>query len=223
MRNVPTEKDSARAQGKVTIQRALEAFEQHHLIRGTKDSDRWVLARKYEDGKIRSDMLTEVVSLWGGRLFVGGDIDDCSFAYYSGPSDRFHLRKLAWMGRCQDILYYVAQKAQIGLTDGGALVWTWDNDVARYDLWTMLTDEHAHWSDEEREGIEDAMRYVDDGEYRVLDKLCECLEDPAGALPGSNFGKRLSSRVIYAWAAVHRLCEILLGPNPADPRGDLAP
>lgn len=217
MNELPTEADSARAQGKVTIQRALEAFKDHHLIRGDKTSDRWVLARKYEDGAVDSTMLTEVVSLWGGRIFVGGDIDDCSFAYYSDRRD--HLSKLAWMGRCQDIFYYVAQKAQIGLNDGGALTWVWDSDAARYDLYQLAMAEDA--TADEKACFIEAMGYVDDGEFMVWEKLYNGVTNPCD-LPGK-LGKRLSSRVIYAWAALHRLCEILLGTNPADPRGDLCP
>jgi hypothetical protein len=168
-------------------------------------------------------MLTEIISLWGGRIFVGGDIDDCSFAYYSDTGNdhpEHHLRKLAWMGRCQDILYYVAQKAEIGMTDQGKLVWTWDNDAARYDLYQMAMDKDC-WDDDTREEFIEIMGWVDDGEFFVWERLYKAVTDPCD-IP-SKLGKRLSARVIYAWAALHRLCEILLGPNPADPRGDLCP
>jgi hypothetical protein len=163
----------------------------------------------------------EIISLYGGRIFVGGDIDDCTYGYYSTnrhDSD-VHLRKVAWMGRCQDIDYYVAQKAQIGMTDGGKLVWTWDNDVARYDLYQLAQEED--YDEETREAILDIITYVDDGEYAVWERLYQCLDDPYDAAP--KLGRRLSGRVVYTWAAMRRLCEILLGPNPADPRGDLCP
>lgn len=127
------------------ISLATEAFVNHQLI--LCDKERWRIARR-RDGLVETTYCTEVVSLWGGRLYVGGDIDDCVFAYYSDSTAP--IDKLCWIGRCNDVGYYVCQKAQIGMTDNGKLT----------------------------------------------------LEGRGGA-------RGPSARVVYAWAAVRRLCELL--------------
>jgi hypothetical protein len=98
------------------ISLARSAFTRHQLV-GCRE-DCWRIARLNESGKIEGAYATEIVSLWGGRLFVGGDIDDCVFAYYSDSPD--HIDKLRWIGMCDDI-DYVCQKAQMGMTDNGKL------------------------------------------------------------------------------------------------------
>jgi len=128
------------------ISLAIDAFANHQLIRC--EQDRWHISRMTTDGRIESTYTTEIISLWGGRLFVGGDIDDCVFAYYSDSPN--HIDKLRWIGKCEDVGWYVCEKAQIGMTDNGKLT------MERY---------------------------------------------------GRNRGP--SARVVYAWAAVRRLCELL--------------
>jgi hypothetical protein len=110
------------------------------------ENDRWRIAGKTEGGRTESAYATEIISLWGSRLYVGGDIDDCVFAY-SDNSDS--VAKLRWIGKCNDVGYYVCQKAQIGMTDNGKLT-----------------------------------------------------------LEGRGRNRGPSARVIYAWAAVRRLCEL---------------
>jgi len=127
-------------------QLAIEAFSRHELIYTSYDQDRWRIAR-VERGEIKSTYATEIISLWGGRLYVGGDIDDCIFAYYSDSANP--IDKLKWIGRNNDVGYYVCQKAQIGMTDNG-----------------KLTTE------------------------------------------GRGKNKGPSARVVYAWAAVRRLCDL---------------
>lgn len=127
------------------ISLATEAFRDHRLIRC--EGDRWRIAKVKDNGKVESAYATEIISLWGARLYVGGDIDDCIFAYSDNPDP---IAKLRWIGRCDDVGYYVCQKAQIGMTDSG-----------------KLTTE------------------------------------------GRGRNKGPSARVVYAWAAVRRLCELL--------------
>ncbi len=97
------------------ISLATEAFSRHRLV--WRDSDRWRIARVAENGRISSTYATEIVSLWGSRIYVGGDVDDCVFAYADTSN---HMRKLRWIGLCDDI-GYVHEKAMIGLSDGGRL------------------------------------------------------------------------------------------------------
>lgn len=92
---------------------ASDAFARHKIVE--RREDRWRLAR-VEDGRIQSPYHTEIVSLWGERLFVGGDVDDCVFAY-AGTSD--HVAKVRWLA--QSSLDYACEKAKIGLTDSGKL------------------------------------------------------------------------------------------------------
>jgi len=126
------------------ISLATESFANHQLV--LCDRDRWRIARMSRD-RIESCYAAEIISLWGMRLYVGGDIDDCIFAY-SDNSDP--IAKLRWIGKCEDVGHYVCQKAQIGMTDSGKLT----------------------------------------------------LEGRGGA-------RGPSARVVYAWAAVRRLCELL--------------
>lgn len=200
-----------------TIKAAIQAFRRHHLIDGSYDNGRWFIARKYDDGTIDGTYATEIISLRGGRLFVGGDIDDCVFAYYSGPKDSpyFHEHKLSWIGRCQDVSYYVAQKARIGLTDNGKLTAEWNSDVAQYELQQMLNDKDLELSKDEREGLEEAMHACDDGEERVIAHLFEVLQDPSSMI-SDDLGTVTAPRVIYAWAACRKLCQILNGPATDD-------
>lgn len=126
---------------------ATEAFARHELVDNPCEGW-WRIARKDPDGRIDGNYAAEIISLWGGRLFVGGDIEDCVFAYYSDSRDP--VAKLRWIGKCEDVGWYVCQKAQIGLSDSG-----------------RLTTE------------------------------------------GRGRNKGPSARVVYAWAAARRLCQLL--------------
>jgi hypothetical protein len=61
-----------------TIKMAIEAFKNHQLVMDDTANGRWRIARKYDDGTFRSDMATEIISLWGGRLFAAGVLTDTS-------------------------------------------------------------------------------------------------------------------------------------------------
>lgn len=208
---------SASAHNLRTIRAAIRAFRKHELIEGDENSRRWRIARRYDDGSVMGQYASEVVSLWGGRLYAGGDISECVFAYYSDTNDghpEHHRHKLCWIGRGQDVCYYIHQKATIGIGCNGKLTSTWDDDVARHELQELLDDEDQEWSDEEREAIEYAQSLCSDGEEWVIHHLYENIRDPYD-LP-NNLGKVVSTRVIYAWAACRKVCQLLWGPAKDD-------
>jgi hypothetical protein len=192
------------------IDQAIDAFKDHEIV-DTKDGH-WRIMKRDKDGHLTNIHYAEIVSLWGGRLFVGGDIDDCVFAYYGDYSD--HLSKLRWIGKTNDVSYYVRQKASMGLTDNGHLVNEYDEDVASSDLDDHLeTELEGTGRDPEKEenlrsifSQAKEMAY-DPVEMRTYlsDELndCDCWEWLY------TIGVVVSMRVIYAWAAVRRLCELL--------------
>jgi hypothetical protein len=126
---------------------ATGAFAGHGLVEGDLGSDRWRIAR-IRDGRIQSAYATEIVSLWGGELHVGGDIDCCIFGRFTDTPS--HIGKLRWIGRCDDLDWYVCQKARIGMSDSGELT-----------------------------------------------------------MEGRGRNRGPSARVVFAWAAVRKLCELL--------------
>jgi len=95
------------------VRMASEAFDHHQIV--SKKVDRWCLA-EVKNGHVQGTYFTEVVSLSGGRLFVGGDIDDCVFAYADTVDPR---EKVKWIASSS--LDYACKKASIGLTDNGKL------------------------------------------------------------------------------------------------------
>lgn len=197
---------------------AIEAFKDHELVDCRED--RWRIMKREEDGKLTGIHAAEIVSLWGGRLYVGGDIDDCVFAYYGDHPD--HLSKLRWMGRCNDVGYYVRQKATVGLTDGGKLVDEFDARVATEDLdfhmQGMLEDIQARATTAEDSGegeardIQDifaqAKLFLEDPHDMRAYLYRELKDNDAWEWLGT-IGNIVSYRVVYAWAAVRRLCELL--------------
>lgn len=193
---------------------AIEAFASHQLIERDDERGRWLIARRYEDGKLDGCMLAEVISLFGGRLFVGGDISDCTFAYYSSDltGKDFHLAKLRWMGKCRDVSYYVAQKAAIGLTDAGKLTETYDQDVAEAQLREHAKDlrESGDYDEDDITPFEEAADHHTESHEALWDYLYRAV-DPVD-LP--SFGMVTAPRVIFAWAAMRRLCELLEEHTP---------
>lgn len=73
----------------------------------------------------------EVIAGIGGSLLVHGDFDLCRFAHYGDHGDAWS--RLLWMADCEDLGYYVAQKAAIGMA-GLTNERGYDVDVAAHDL-----------------------------------------------------------------------------------------
>lgn len=199
---------------KERCERAIEAFANHELVDNRED--RWRIARRDKDGRLTNIHYAEIVSLWGGRIYVGGDIDDCVFAYYGDHPD--HRSKLRWMGRCNDVGYYVRQKASIGLSDGGKLVDEFDAQVAEDDLDFHMNEMIASLDPTQveegdaqdiKEVFERAKELVHDDPHELRTYLYNELHDSDAWEWLGELGNIVSHRVIYAWAALRRLCELL--------------
>ena len=184
---------------------AITAFEKHVLVEqhvSDIGGNRWFIARPHKDGNGYDGIYaTEVIALRNGRLFVGGDIDDCVFAY----GDKDPLERLRWIGCCEDLDYYVKQKATIGLGDGGKLTEEYVPSVARSQLEEVLRDaEKENTKEEYLEYLREAKDHVDEH-----DDLMQFVHEHLSEYELYYLGGCCSARVVFAWAAVRRLCELL--------------
>ena len=198
---------------------AIRAFKDHHLIEDDRVNGKWFLARKYEDGSTRGDMATEIISLRNGRLFVGGDINDCVFAYFGGHRDatpeQKNVGKVAWIGNHEGF-GYIQEKAGIGMTDNGKLTEVWEADIARLQIKAFLKDleeEKEDYSEiayeKKKEAFKEAIGLLEDGPEVMGRHLYDSLGyDDMESL--FDIGQVISPRVMYAWAACRRLCELIL-------------
>ncbi len=189
-------------------QQAAKAFAGHQI---TKRSDgRWLLQQSHPDGAPDWTMAAEVICLEANSIYVGGDIDGAVFAY--GPRD--FIQRIRWMGECNDLGYYVAQKARIGSPRHQSSVTEWNQDIAAQELQAWLADlkkedplvdqddrfdscqwERALSADHEHEFVSAAYDAFH-GDFDIGEALC-------------GMGKVLSPAVIYAHAALARLCLLL--------------
>jgi hypothetical protein len=191
------------------LERAVEAFSDHVLRESSEG--RWRLHR-HRDGKWCGAYAAEVIATsWCGHLIVVGDINTVVFGkHWPEKGDGLVPDIVSWIGETKD-LEYVAEKARIGLGDERICEdWSWDDaveDVREFaacedDEWTrVLVDVIEHHEDEAR-----------DSQHAFID----CVYDVArsrnydGDYDGlSAIGTRISTRVIYAYAAVRRVCELL--------------
>ena len=190
------------------IAQARQAF-RNHAIRD-RSAGRWLLQKRDEAGGWDWTMAAEVISLYGGSLFVGGDIDHVVFGYYSDKRD--HESKLRWMGECDDIGYYVVQKARIGMV-GTECVDVYDPNEAEETLKGWLREarkERDDWDPESTDELivclEEMVASVPDTEdeiWRELWRIDPDFAQDAGSL------KVVGARVYYAHAALARLCAVL--------------
>lgn len=189
----------------------------HHQVR-REEHGRWLLQKRHEDGGWDWNMAAEIVALWDDKsLFVGGDIQNLVFSY--GPKDIDE--RLRWIGHSGDIMHYVHEKASIGT--GSAIADGWVPEVAAYTLDTEMDEWRNELIDDmvvddpaaiEQLDNDDTLRalheardtIVYDGEQAVLDHLFR-----AGVFDGGdilNLSPVPASGVIFAWAAVNRLCKL---------------
>lgn len=181
---------------------AAKAFSRHVITKRGDDHRRWLLQRLYPDGKPDWTFAAEVIVLEGGGLFVGGDIDHVVFSW--GPPDP--VARLRWMGECRDLDYYVRQKARIGTRDRQC-VDVWESSVACEELKQHVADYDDALKDEE--ALQDALRA--DTQQDFLDSAYKALGgDACDAWDVvHDMGEVLAAPVIYAHAALARLCALL--------------
>jgi len=197
---------------KMTAQ-AKEAFTKHAISQ--RSEGRWLLQRPHAKGwdhpKRRWDWMlaAEIICLGdGGSLYVGGDIDHVVFSY--GPLD--FLERVQWMGGHANVDHYVLQKASIGMSNIG--VGAYDPKVAETELREMI-DEYTcdDEPDDIAEGLVDFLRDNDLSEYnsceRLWEALCDGMRHTRFCEEYRAFGNILSWRVVYAHAALARLCHLL--------------
>lgn len=186
---------------------AAKAFARHVITKRCDDQRRYLLQKLYEDGRPDWTFAAEVIVLEGGGLYVGGDIDHVVFAH--GPAAP--IARLRWLGECDDLGYYVRQKAQIG-SRRNSCVDDWDSAIACTELRQYV----AQLRDEEEASSSD----INDTFVELAlnaDSRERFLEYAGQAFPGfpdswesvGSMGEVLGSAVIYAHAALARLCALL--------------
>lgn len=193
-----------------TYAQAKKAFARHELSEAS--TGRWVLRRRHSDGSFDSTYWTEVCCMSGGYLYVNGDIDLVVFGY--GPADA--VSRVAWMAKASET--YAAEKASIGMTSprNGAMVYDWRHDIAVQRIREALTSDDGEepeitppdcFGGDAEEAIENLER-MDSSEEAFTQWLYEhfAYDEFEGLCDA---GRVLSSRVIYAQAALARLLELL--------------
>lgn len=165
-------------------------FETHKIT--FRGKTRWVM-QKPTGG---SDMLTEVIALECGQLYVGGDIDTVIFARnYSEGKERVH-----WLGQ-HDLDYYVVEKATIGM--GRAYCTEFNTECAEWDL-EQLAKEYDSYDNDKAAEIRDVdLSYGHDSVQLQLMDLD--VDDPP------EIGMCVCSKVAMAHAALQRLSFLLGG------------
>lgn len=198
---------------------AHDAFADHEIRYSEEEHGRWLLQGRDKAGHWTGVFAAEVVALWGGRIYVGGDIQGVEFAY--GPIKRGPRCLIRWMGECTDIGYYVAQKAAIGSASSRNAVEVFDAEVATEELKALCDAERQELSEYDdgddcrhsrrhKERIEELEEIIERGcfdEHELHVALSENLDSDFLCDLGA-VGMVLNSKVHYAHAAMARLCEI---------------
>ena len=190
---------------KERAEHAIAVFADHKIV---DQGDRWWLIGKAGGG---SEYRAAVFVMPTGELVVQGDIDLCSFAW--GP--RAPAECVFWIGR-QESDSYVCEKATIGMT-AREMVWELDRDALNAAVEDWLEGVRAEIN-EDGEGTH-RQREAEAAFEEALDALRHGAEpeDVLGRLIGEDViesdaaraAEVPTSRVVYAWAAVRRLRELL--------------
>jgi hypothetical protein len=145
---------------------ARNAFTKHQISRVVSPGH-WLLQTPYETPPSGWDwtMAAEIVVFQGGKIVVWGDLFPVMFAYYGKFDDPAQV--IHWMGKNEDIGYYVHQKAVIG--SGKESIDEWDSDVARFELLRAV--------DERLEEVDDYVDSLTDPALRALDDAIDICDD----------------------------------------------
>lgn len=184
---------------------------------------RWLLKKRYPDGKTCSDMWAEVIEGRGGYLHVGGDIAACVFGI-CGSANPKPGNMVYWMARRTPADPYMHEKLRIGMSRGAGFdpAMDFDPEVAVEDIDAHIADAANETSDDEDSDESDS-RLPD----KVLEELHEVREDLLNGESDQNdmirrlynvdmdietiehWGLVPSSRIICAWGALCRLRDLL--------------
>jgi hypothetical protein len=208
----------------------------HHTISSRGDG-RWVLQRTIDNAGWTWNMGAEIVGLGHQALVVGGDND---VVVFKGGNLGDHQSRVFWMGGCTDI-DYIAEKARIGMSDGGRICEVYDVCVAQSDMASMIEDHLRHDAKDSNVDIElaELLRHprfthvtphhdahvcalveahhshCDEGPDRLTHFLYDYPDTCFEAEDLFNLGMVVAPRVFYAQAAVARLAELLTEEEPA--------
>jgi hypothetical protein len=196
------------------VELARKAFAQHQ-IRTTWSDRQWSLMRwDKANGRWEGNHGCDIVVTSWRQIVVAGDIGPMVFAYGSG-SPRVTI---AWMGGCEDIEYYVEQKARIGMGSESSVA-EYAPDVAREDLDQLIETFKENYGEEaEDANVAGLVELVSEAkEWHLYDdsRLRDYLYDNAGEFHnflfdgGLSIGMVPSGRLIYCHAAIRRLHELL--------------
>lgn len=130
------------------VQQSRGSFEKHQI---SKRSDgRWLLQTRYKKPPEGWEwtMAAEIICLENNSIYVGGDIYQAVFGH--GP--RNPIARVRWMGKCDDLRYYVHQKASIGMV-GLEGVDTFSQEVATEDLRDIVRERIESLVEDDCDGV----------------------------------------------------------------------
>lgn len=188
---------------------ARASYAEHQILE--RGPGYWICGRSPGSGQYKF----EVRSLLFGALYVGGDIDHMIFAQYTDSPDP--ERKLRWIGGHNDIGYYVAQKAAIGMGDGKS-VWTYHHPAVIEAYREALEDPDL--TEEQTEALNTAIESTAAHEDR--EEVIRALYEGGAFHPhdiDTQAGKVPSPRLVYAWQAVKKVVELLDAEKKAGEKG----
>jgi hypothetical protein len=196
---------SATPEGRVgrEMAQAREAFAKHAIVK--QSEGRWLLRQPDT-----SHFWFEAVVLAGGHLLVHGDIQAVMFGHYHASKyetpEAAARETVCWMAhrRYPDDSYFV-EKARIGGT-ADETIWTHDDDVLRAEI-AELIQEFADAHPDTLEGLQAALDSVGvDSLEETQRTVCEAFDGDTESIP---YGRRISSAMVYAHAALQRLASLL--------------
>lgn len=160
---------------------------------------RWLIGTE-GDSHYRAEVFAGIF----GTLLVHGDIDTVSFGHYGDKKDAFS--RLCWMGCCEDVGYYVAQKARIGM---GVWCREYDDQAALIDLQEVASEAAEDGAAELVEFLKEAEEYVED-EHTLMHHLWSSELWSKHELWEYRFGEVVPGRVLTAHSVLQKTVELLV-------------
>lgn len=210
---------------KLPIGQYTKHFDDHEI---TRRDDMSIFLKRPDEGFFWVTISTTD----GGQLIVAGDVGPMVFAY--GPKGL--LSKISWIGGTEDVGYYVAQKASIGMTPFD--VYRYSEDAWEEDVRKMFNDLPKNFGDE-GDAVHDRLKkeltwdkYLDsehvdhylidgirDSNVQVWGELEKFLNshgiDDCNEVIG-DAGKVLDDQVVLCWAAVRKAYQLLQADGAYD-------